>query len=84
MSDADALVTPTLPMVACLLAQVDDATLLSTFTRAGNYLGGSALSLRAGFSSDGLPIGVQLMGKRFDEATLVRAGCAWWALIRRR
>ncbi len=67
------------------LAQVDEnATLLSTFTRAGSYLGGSALSLPAGFSSDGLPIGVQLMGKRFDEATLVRAGCAWWASIRRR
>lgn len=39
MSDADALVTPTLPMVACLLGQVDEnATLLSTFTRPGNYL----------------------------------------------
>lgn len=78
MSDVDALVTPTLPMVACPLAQVDEnATPLSTFTRAGNYLGGSALSLPAGFSSDGLPIGVQLMGKRFDEATLLRAGCAF-------
>jgi aspartyl-tRNA(Asn)/glutamyl-tRNA(Gln) amidotransferase subunit A len=78
MSDADALLTPTLPMVACSLAQVDEsATPLSTFTRAGNYLGSSALTLPAGLSSDGLPIGIQLMGKRFDEASLVRAGCAF-------
>ena len=78
MSGVDAVLTPTLPMVACSLADVDEnATPLSTFTRAGNYLGSSALTLPAGLSSDGLPIGIQLMGKRFDEARLVRAGCAF-------
>jgi aspartyl-tRNA(Asn)/glutamyl-tRNA(Gln) amidotransferase subunit A len=78
MGDADMLVTPTLPMPACPLAEVDEpATPLSAFTRAGNYLGGSALSLPAGQSREGLPVGIQLMGKRFDEQTLLRAGAAF-------
>lgn len=78
MADADALLTPTLPMTACSLDEVDEgATPLSTFTRAGNYLGASALSLPSGLCGDGLPAGVQLMGKRFDEASLIRIGAAF-------
>jgi aspartyl-tRNA(Asn)/glutamyl-tRNA(Gln) amidotransferase subunit A len=78
MSDVDGLLTPTLPMTACTLAEVDEAaTPLSTFTRAGNYLGASALSLPAGQSREGLPIGVQVMGKGFDERTLLRIGRAF-------
>lgn len=78
MADVDALLTPTLPMPACPLADVDEsATPLSAFTRASNYLGGSALSLPAGQSHEGLPIGVQVMGKGFDERTLLRIGCAF-------
>jgi aspartyl-tRNA(Asn)/glutamyl-tRNA(Gln) amidotransferase subunit A len=78
MSNVDALLTPTLPMPACPLPEVDEsATPLSAFTRAGNYLGGSALSLPAGQSQEGLPVGVQLMGKRFDEHTLLRIGFAF-------
>ena len=78
MRDADALLTPTLPMVACTLDLVDEsATPLSSFTRAGNYLGGSALSLPAGLSAQGLPIGIQLIGKRFDEGSLIRIGHAF-------
>ncbi len=78
MNDADALRTPTLPMPACPLPEVDESsTPLSAFTRAGNYLGGSALSLPAGHTPQGLPLGVQLMGKRFDEQTLLRAGAAF-------
>ena len=77
MSDADALATPTLPMAACSLEEVDEAaTPLSAFTRAGNYLDACALSLPAGLSADGLPVGVQLMAKRFDEASLIRVGGA--------
>jgi len=78
MADADALLTPTLPMAACPLDEVDEtATPLSAFTRAGNYLGASGLTLPAGLSHEGLPIGVQLLGKRLDERTLVRAGEAF-------
>jgi aspartyl-tRNA(Asn)/glutamyl-tRNA(Gln) amidotransferase subunit A len=75
MADAEALATPTLPITACSLDEVDEtATPLSTFTRAGNYLVTSALALPSGFSRAGLPTGVQLMGKRFDEASLLRIG----------
>ena len=78
MADADALLTPTLPMTACPLDEVDEGTTpLSTFTRAGNYLGASALSLPSGLSGRSLPTGVQLMGKRFDEVSLIRIGAAF-------
>ena len=78
MHDRDALMTPTLPIVATPLADVDESTTpLATWTRAANYLGACALSLPAGFSADGLPIGVQLMGAPFAEATLIRVGRAF-------
>ena len=78
MRGRDALLTPTLPIVALPLEEVDEATTpLATFTRAANYLGACAISLPAGFSTDGLPIGVQLMGAPFADATLVRLGRAF-------
>ena len=55
----------------------ESATPLATWTRAANYFGACALSLPAGFSADGLPIGVQLMGAPFAEATLIRIGRAF-------
>jgi len=78
MCDADALLTPTLPMAACAVDAVDESTTpLASFTRAGNYLDACGLSLPAGFSSAGLPVGIQLLGKPFAEATLLRIGCAF-------
>ncbi len=78
MRKRDALLTPTLPIVATPVAEVDEATTaLATFTRAANYLGACALSLPGGFSADGLPIGVQLIGAPFGEATLIRIGRAF-------
>ena len=38
-----------------------------------NLSGHPAVSVPCGFSSDGLPIGMQLVGKPFDEATILRA-----------
>ena len=74
----DALLMPTLPITATPIEEVDEATTpLATFTRAANYLGACALSLPAGLSSAGLPIGVQLMGASFADATLVRLGRAF-------
>jgi aspartyl-tRNA(Asn)/glutamyl-tRNA(Gln) amidotransferase subunit A len=67
-----------LPITAIALDAVDEATSpLATFTRAANYLGVCALSLPAGFSAEGLPIGVQLFGAPFADATLVRLGRAF-------
>jgi len=78
MRDADALLTPTLPMAACPIDEVDESTTpLASFTRAGNYFDACGLSLPAGFSETGLPVGIQLLGKPFDEATLLRVGRAF-------
>ncbi len=78
MRDRDALLTPTLPITATPLDEVDEATTpLATWTRSANYLGACALSLPAGFSADGLPIGVQVTGASFADAMLVRIGRAF-------
>jgi aspartyl-tRNA(Asn)/glutamyl-tRNA(Gln) amidotransferase subunit A len=78
MRDRDALLTPTLPITATPLADVDEAlTPLATWTRTANYLGACALSLPAGFSAEGLPIGVQVTGAAFADAMLVRIGRAF-------
>ncbi len=47
------------------------------FTRAFNYLGLPALALPAGFSPDGLPVGIQIAGPPFAEATLFEFGHAF-------
>lgn len=76
MEPWDALLTPTLPIAACPITEVDEtATPLAAFTRAGNYLGACGLSLPAGFDK-GLPVGMQLLGKPFDDALLIRIGRA--------
>ena len=78
MRERDALLTPTLPITATPLADVDEGTTpLATWTRAVNYFGACALSLPAGFSAEGLPIGVQVTGARFAEAALIRIGRAF-------
>ena len=78
MRGRDALLTPTLPITALPLDDVDEATSpLATFTRLANYLTACALSLPGGMSTGGLPIGVQLIGAPFTEATLIRAGRAF-------
>ena len=54
------------------------------FTVSANLTGLPAISVPAGFSDVGLPIGFQLMGRPFDEATLFRLAAAyereapWW------
>jgi aspartyl-tRNA(Asn)/glutamyl-tRNA(Gln) amidotransferase subunit A len=78
MRDADALLTPTLPMGAIPLEEVDETTTpLAAFTRAANYLNAPALALPAGFTAAGLPVGVQLVGKAFDEANVLQIGRAF-------
>jgi aspartyl-tRNA(Asn)/glutamyl-tRNA(Gln) amidotransferase subunit A len=46
-------------------------------TRPINYLGLPALSVPAGFTANGLPFGVQLVGRPFDERLLFRLGRAF-------
>ena len=47
-------------------------TLLSKLTRPFNLPGVPTISLPCGFTSDGLPIGLQLSGRPFEEATILR------------
>jgi aspartyl-tRNA(Asn)/glutamyl-tRNA(Gln) amidotransferase subunit A len=78
MRDCDALLTPTVPMAACPVEAADEAvTPLASFTRAGNYLNTCALSLPAGLSADGLPLGVQLLARPGFDAALLRLGVAF-------
>jgi aspartyl-tRNA(Asn)/glutamyl-tRNA(Gln) amidotransferase subunit A len=68
----DLLSTPTMPAPAPLLG-VPSPT---TFTLPFNLLGWPALSVPAGKTADGLPLGIQLVGRSWDEATVLRAGLA--------
>jgi aspartyl-tRNA(Asn)/glutamyl-tRNA(Gln) amidotransferase subunit A len=47
------------------------------FTRAFNYLGLPALALPAGFSREGLPLGIQLAGRPLAEPALFALGAAF-------
>lgn len=77
MRTFDALLTPTLPVVACPVQDVDEETSPAVFTRTVNYLDTCAISLPAGFSGEGLPIGVQLIAKPWQENVLLRIGHAF-------
>jgi len=49
----------------------------SRLTRPFNALGLPVLSVPCGFSAGGLPIGLQIVGRPFDEATVLRLGHAY-------
>ena len=44
-----------------------------------NMTGEPAASVPCGFTRDGLPIGLQIVGRRFDDATVLRASAAFEA-----
>ena len=50
--------------------------LADIFTVSANLAGLPAISVPCGLRADGLPIGLQLTGRLFDEATLLAAGAA--------
>ena len=50
---------------------------ITRLTRPGNFLGLPCLSVPAGFTRNGMPTAVQLIGRQFDEATLFAAGHAY-------
>jgi amidase len=49
------------------------------FTAPFNYSGSPTVSLPCGFRSDGVPVSLQLVGRHFEEATLVGAAAAYEA-----
>lgn len=85
----DLFVCPTLPFTAtpvgAMTVVIEDGveedmlSAIMQFTGVPSLTGLPSLNVPCGFDSDGLPIGMQLIGKPFDEATLFRAGAAYQA-----
>jgi aspartyl-tRNA(Asn)/glutamyl-tRNA(Gln) amidotransferase subunit A len=77
----DAILTPTAPTTAFKLGEkLEDPLqmyLSDIFTISVNLAGVPALALPCGFDAQGLPIGMQVIGKHFDEETLLRVGYAY-------
>ena len=80
-ADVDIMLTPVAPTPAFKIGEkVNDPLqmyLSDIFTIPVNLAGTCAMSLPAGFSPSGLPIGVQLIGKPFGEECILKAGYAF-------
>jgi len=83
MAEIDVLITPTLPVPPPLLTQEviqwkefneDILDALSRFTAPFNMNGLPALSIPIGTNQNNLPIGLQLVGKMYDEHQLLSIG----------
>ncbi len=84
--EVDALVLPAIPEPAPALATAKAGTVddvvgrmgrFSRLTRPFNGLGLPALAVPCGLSSDGRPLALQIVGRAFDEATVLRVGHAY-------
>jgi aspartyl-tRNA(Asn)/glutamyl-tRNA(Gln) amidotransferase subunit A len=82
----DLLAGPTVPITACNIGteevQIGNTLsgvipLLTQHTRPYNLNGFPAITVPCGFSRNGLPVGLQLAGKPFDEATVLRGAFAY-------
>jgi aspartyl-tRNA(Asn)/glutamyl-tRNA(Gln) amidotransferase subunit A len=74
----DVILTPTAPSAAFAIGdRMDDPVAMylnDVFTVPVNLAGLPGISVPAGLSADGLPLGLQLIGRTFDEATILRVG----------
>ena len=86
LEDTDVLITPTLPIPAPRFGEdrvayggVEESTLfaLSRCTIPFNLSGMPALSIPCGFTAEGLPVGMQIAARPFDEASALRLGHAY-------
>ena len=72
----DAIVTPTTPTAAFKLGEKTDDPLAmylaDIYTVVGDLVGVPGISVPCGQTKSGLPIGFQILGKHFDEATVLR------------
>jgi aspartyl-tRNA(Asn)/glutamyl-tRNA(Gln) amidotransferase subunit A len=85
-SGVDAVLAPVAPVSAPTILESDvgnspdaEAVIqrLTRFTRPVNYLGLPSLALPCGVTRTGLPVGLQIIGRAFDEAGLLRIGGAF-------
>ncbi len=89
-SKVDLFLCPTLPFTAMRVGAMsvviedgveeDMLSAIMQYTGVPSLTGLPALSVPCGFDPDGLPVGMQLIGKPFDEATLFRVSAAYRAL----
>ena len=81
LRQCDAIVAPTTPTTAFKIEEMTEDPLRmylsDIFTVPANLAGLPALSLPCGFDRIGLPIGMQIIGRPFDEATVLRLGHAF-------
>jgi aspartyl-tRNA(Asn)/glutamyl-tRNA(Gln) amidotransferase subunit A len=86
LQGVDVLLTPTLPIVATEIGQrevrIGDnkesvRSALTRYTGPTDLTGHPSLSIPCGITTSGLPVGMQLIGRHFDEATLYRFGHAY-------
>jgi aspartyl-tRNA(Asn)/glutamyl-tRNA(Gln) amidotransferase subunit A len=86
LGDVDVLIAPTLPIAAVPVGarEVDIdgkpqpvRPSLVRYTRPFNVSGHPVASVPCGFTVDGLPIGMQVIGRTFDEATVLRLADAY-------
>jgi aspartyl-tRNA(Asn)/glutamyl-tRNA(Gln) amidotransferase subunit A len=72
----DAILTPTAPSAAFAMGEKSDDPIAmylnDVFTVTTNLAGLPGISVPAGLSAEGLPLGLQLIGKTFDEANLLK------------
>jgi aspartyl-tRNA(Asn)/glutamyl-tRNA(Gln) amidotransferase subunit A len=77
----DAIVTPTSPTAAFKLGDmVDDPLamyLADIYTVTANLAGVPGISVPCGETKQKLPIGLQILGKHFDEGTILRVAAAY-------
>ena len=77
----DLIVTPTSPTPAFRAGEKTDDPLqmylADIFTISVNLAGVPAISIPCGFTTSNLPVGLQLIGKHFDEASLLQASYAF-------
>ena len=90
LGEVDVLLAPTVPIAATLIDQreVDiggyEEPVRSAVTRLtgpANLVGFPSLSVPCGSTASGLPVGMQLVGRPFDEASLYRFGHAYEAAV---
>ena len=79
--EVDSIVTPTTPTPAFKLGEKSDDPLAmylaDIFTVTASLAGIPGISIPCGNSKDGLPIGMQILGRHFEEATILRVAHAF-------
>ena len=79
MAEIDAILLPTVPDPAPRLGELDPyfGNERPPYMRPFNLTGQPALSVCNGFDGNGLPLSLQIVGRGFDEATVLRIGHAY-------